>query len=454
MNIRMGTVHVLIWSFLALSMQAGPTSIPETEFQDILHTLKTYDLPNADKAGYDYYLSLIMYVEDHGSKEQQEKLQRTFQEEPEAPPVTQEQSLDTTVETIKETLDADVISPELWRTVVHKIAIIEEKGSVIQQNEIRQLIETDAVQNTIKNLIFSTMQSIDVKDVLKTITIGTVYGVLPGLALKAAAVLSGNLDIVTAGTALIDIGVLSALDGLVRYATQRTSELTSASLAGAASIATQDFLGYAGPRPTGIPLMGPIGRPLLGLIQTAGMTLFKQKLDQEGISSILTSMDWRDVALGPKEGTIVEQSSAFMLIKEKLNAVIQNETVRGAIATTLTYAAEGALMGAVMHTLGVGFYDESGIATAMAQSMIRGALEGLYTFSVYKEKPVGAAQRTLGGFAARSLQQVIRGGTPGIGLLAITPIVVQQVSSSVVNSVVRTTGGWGNLMGKIFRKQK
>jgi hypothetical protein len=133
--------------------------------------------------------------------------------------------------------------------------------------------------------------------------------------------------------------------------------------------------------------------------------------------------------------------------------MIKNQMVRSAIATTVTYAAEGAIMGAVLHSLGVGFYEETTIGTAMAQSMIRGALEGLYHFSAYREKPVGALQRLHGGFVARSVQQFMQTGSATIGgTLSVTPIVINQLATSAVNSIVRTHHGWSGLIQSIFKR--
>jgi hypothetical protein len=452
MNSRLSIMRFLIGSlFSAFLCHAD---IPEQQFNEMIHTFKTYDLNNADEAGFRYYISLITLVDEQGSEEQKNIIQRVFQEEPDIAP-KRTSAIDISIATIQSTLASDVISPAAWKDIVHNIARVEQNGSAQEKNRVQTILiqNTEPINRTIKNIITATLQTIDVQNMLKAVTVGTVYGVLPSVAFKALTILSGNLDLATAGTELVDVGVLSALDALARYTTQSTSELTSASVAGAASMAIQDFLGYAGTRPSDIPLIGPLGKPLLGIIQGAGLTLFKQELNRRGgAQAILTHINWRDMAIGPEEGALVEQSSAFNFIKDNLALMVQNKTVQSAIATTLTHAAEGALMGAAMHILGVGFYEESTIVNAMAQSMVRGALEGLYHFSIYKEQPVGALQRLHGGFVARSMQQFIQSGTGKLGLLSITPVIVQQLSTSAINSIVRTGGGWGSLIRTIFHR--
>jgi hypothetical protein len=191
------------------------------------------------------------------------------------------------------------------------------------------------------------------------------------------------------------------------------------------------------------------------MIQAAAITFGKQALEQRGgIPTLLPNLNWRDMALGQENPqAIVEYSTAFTFIKDNLASMIKNQMVRSAIATTVTYAAEGAIMGAVLHSLGVGFYEETTIGTAMAQSMIRGALEGLYHFSAYREKPVGALQRLHGGFVARSVQQFMQTGSATIGgTLSVTPIVINQLATSAVNSIVRTHHGWSGLIQSIFKR--
>jgi hypothetical protein len=439
----------MIGSTLCISVSYA--EMPTKEFQEILNTLKTYDLNNANEEGFRYYISLVTRVDQQGSEMQKAALERMFHEEPAAVSRPTDRAL---IE-IQDTLKSNVISQGAWNNLVKDIGVIETHGSPTQIETAKAIIvkNSDRISATIKNIINSTVQNVQVQDILKTVVIGTVYGVVPGIAFKGLSILSGNLDIATATTDLIDVGVVSALDTLARYALQKTSDVTSASFAGATSVAVQDFFGYMGSRPSELPLMGPIGRPLLAMIQGAGLTMFKQELNRRGgAPAILTHINWRDMAVGPEEGAIVEQSDAFNFIKTTIAQMIQNKTVQSAVATTITYAAEGALMGAVMHTLGLGFYEESGMTTALTQSMIRGAIEGLYHFSVYKEQPVGALQRLHGGFVARTVQQVIQRGSNQISLLSITPIVVQQLSTSAINSIVRTTGGWSGLMKKIFNK--
>lgn len=439
----------MIGSLLCISLSHA--KMATKEFQEILNTLKTYDLNNADEEGFRYYISLITRVDQQGSEMQKAALERMFHEEPAAVSGPADRALTE----IQDTLKSDVISQAAWNSLVKDIGVIETHGSPAQIEVAKTVIvkNSDRISATIKNIINSTVQSVPVQDILKTVVIGTVYGVVPGIAFKGLSILSGNLDIATATTELIDVGVVSALDTLARYALQKTPDIISASFAGATSVAVQDFFGYIGSRPSELPLMGPVGRPLLAMIQGAGLTMFKQELNRrDGAPAILTHINWRDMAIGPEEGVIVEQSDAFNFIKTTIAQMIQNKTVQSAVATTLTYAAEGALMGAAMHALGLGFYEESGMTTALTQSMIRGAIEGLYHFSVYKEQPVGALQRLHGGFVARTVQQVIQRGSNQISLLSITPIVVQQLSTSAINSVVRTTGGWSGLMKKIFNK--
>lgn len=451
------------------------------EFYKILYTLKTYDLNTADDEGYRNYLSLFMRIDDEGSQEQKDMLQSLSQTgvipdqaKIEAETEVQEEIVEEEVAEgvldpaadirqqeniveIQEIMSSDVISHTVWGRVIHLIGSIEENGSAPQKEIVHNIIASRPAQDLIKNIVWDTMQSVDVAQMLKAVTISTLYGTLPSVALKAVSLLAGNVDISAVGTTLVDVGVLSALDSLVRYATQGAmGSMASATLAGGASIAIKDFFGYAGAAPGELPFFGPFGRPLLGMIQAAGLSYFQQEMARRGtVGTILKNLDWRDM-LGvsdesPKALTKGE-SAAYLFITNSLTRMIKNETVRGALATTVTYAAEGALIGAVMYGLGIGFHGESTMSYAIAQSMIRGAAEGLYQFSAYREKPVGVLQRLQGGFVARSVQTFIQGGSSVVNPLSIAPILVQQVTKGAVDAVVRSNHGWGNLVKTIFRR--
>ena len=440
--IRLLTLCMCITSLLYASLS-------DEQFKSIISLVKTIDLESASDAQYHNYITSISQVGEQGTQQQKDFLEGVL-----AGADTQAQLLDPEIEQISTLLENDVITPSVWKTFVQLLQTIQNNGTLIQQNQIKTLLieKKERLESAIKNLVFSTLKSIEVQQILKAVVIGAVYGVLPGVGFKALSILAGNMSLTQASTQLVDVGVLSALDAFARYATRNAPEAVSATFAGAASIALQDFMGYAGTRPVMLPFFGPLGGPLTGALYGIGITVTHQELARRGtIKRVLANLNWRDMAVGQQAVTVPKENEPVVtFIKNSLQKIIAHPTVRNAVATTVTYAAEGALMGAVMHTLGLGFYQESTITSALAQSMIRGALEGLYQLSHNGQESLGIVQRMQGGFVAHSVQQFITTGTTQLDLFSLTPVVVQQATTGAINSIVRTSGGWGGFMRTIL----
>lgn len=359
---------------------------------------------------------------------------------------------------INDSLQAEVISPAVWRDIARDIKQVEQKGTASQQAAINTIIQENKpiVEQTMINTIRSTLANSEVTKAAAAIAMGTVYGALPSIGFKALSILAGNLDLATASTQLIDVGILSTLDSFVRYAEEKgkTSPELAAFQVGAFTTALHQFLTYTGPRPTHMPLLGPSTKPLMSGLQGMAISILKKRFTKTiNVSDYLQKINWKDVAQGPSnQSAITQHSSAYTFIKDNLAMILQNETVRAAVATTVTYAVEGALVGAVMHSLGLGFYDES-LPMALTNSMMRGALEGLYNFSQHGEQQLGVVQRLKGGFVSTTVQRYMQTGM-GMGALDITPVVVQQVTSGAVTSIIRQAGGWGNTFKALYSKGK
>ena len=355
-------------------------------------------------------------------------------------------------------LNTDVISPATWKDITQDIKKVEQKGTPVQQAAIETILNANKpiIEKTIENTFIATVNNTEVKKFIGAIAMGTVYGALPSIGFKALSILSGNLDLATAGLELVDVGILSALDSFVRYAEQKagSSQEMTALQAGMVSTAVQQFIGFKGTRPTDIPLLGPAGRPLMAGLQGLAFTVLTKKFEAiGGADSLLQKVNWRDIVQGSEnQQAITQHSGAYEFIKNNLSMIVQNQTVRSAVATTVTYAVEGAVLGAVMHSLGLGFYDDT-LTTALANSMMRGAMEGLYVFSQYGERHLGAIQRLQGGFTSMTVQRYMQSGV-GMGALDITPVVVQQVTSSAVTSIVRQAGGWANTFKSLYSTSK
>jgi len=360
---------------------------------------------------------------------------------------------------IAQTLHANVISPALLGDLISDLTRIDKQATPTQQSAIQTILKENhsTIEATIQQTIKSTLANPEVKKFLGTIAMGTVYGVLPSIGFQALSILSGNMDLATAGTALIDVGVLSALDSFVRYISAQggiSPEMSSFN-AGTLSTALQEFIGFVGNRPTTIPLLGPAGRPLIAGLRSLTLNLTTKEIDKSGgIPTLLQKINWNDLAMGPENQAVVsEHHSAYEFIRNNLSMIIQNQTVRSATATVVSYAIEGAVIGAVMHSLGIGFYNEITIPSALSNAMLRGALEGLYSFSQYGTQPTGIVQRLTGGLTSLSIQRYLQSGV-GVGTLDITPLAVQQITVGAVTGIVRQAGGWANAFKGLYSTGK
>ncbi len=362
---------------------------------------------------------------------------------------------------IKHILSSDVISQERWKDFVKQITYIQEHGTQKQITDLQELLKTYrlSIAQFVENTVSSTCKDQYVLEFLAALTKATVYGVLPTLGFKSLQILSGNLNLATATQELIDVGCFAALDALITYTLKaRTQALTPFEGFTSSALATvaQDFIGYAGTRPSDIPFLGPriIQMPLfMGITNSVTILVNKELKKKGGVPGLLSTVDWKEAALGSEALQIQENHpSLYQFLVDNLKIVLQNPVVREATATTVSYAIEGALVGAVMHQLGLGFYTESTVSAALGNSMFRGALEGLYHYTRYGQRNLGIVQRLEGGFIGSSLAKYVQTGTPALSALEVTPFVIRQLATGAVNSIVRQSGGWMNSIRSLFRK--
>ena len=447
-------MYLLIMLMFLCSHRAINT-IPDIDFEVIKQFLYHTNLDNASPDIYKKYMDYAQKIEESGSPEQQHMLEQILAGEYEEP---QKDTITTQLSHIETILTSDIITPEIWKESISTLKTIDTTGSAEDRKKLGTFI------NHYKNRIIYHMNSIiqsvlhdsktqaELKKTLQFIVIGTLLGVIPSIGIASLKVLSGNLPLVRASENLIDIGILSALDSIVRFGLQNRSEYITGPVAAGLSTAVQDFIGFVGPRPHNINLFGAtITTPELAMLQATALTLAKDTLSKaKGPANIIKNLDFNDIGVGssnivsaPQEGSLIGY------LQESLTLALKNETVRNTTATVLSYAVEGALLSLIVNAAGFGFYQESTTA-ALASGMMRGALEGLYIYGTRQAKPTGILQRINSGASMLSVQNYLTKGVIGINTLDIAPLMTQQIIAGAMNGIVQKTGGWNGLVNTLF----
>lgn len=451
--------------FLIIFIIAQPIYgvIPTVKFNALRDFLYKTDLDTASPDIYKQYMDYAQEIEKNGSPEQRDILEAILSGDYEEEIKTIEPkklSVPEQLSKIKEVLTSDVVTPEIWQETINNLKTIDATGTSSEQKMLGSFITQYKnriiyhMNNVIQSILYDTTTQKNIRDALQFIVIGTLLGALPSVGIASLKVLSGNLPLAKAGQGLIDVGVLSALDSIVRLGLQNKSEYFVGPFAAGLSTAVQDFIGFAGPRPQNLNLFGvTIKTTELAALQATALALAKDTLTQsKGTANIIKNLNFKDIAIGSSEIIPTEQQVGLTsYLQNSLTLALKNQTVRDATATVLSYAVEGAMLALMINAAGFGFYEESATA-AISTGMIRGALEGLYTYSTRQTKPAGILQRINSGAGVLSIQNYLTKGSFGTGTLDIVPLVTQQVIAGAMNGVVQQVGGWKNLINTIFSK--
>lgn len=424
--------------------------IEPSNFNQMIGFIKKLDLDNASEAEREQFMSYTERIEIDGSPEQKNKAHAILDDDDD-----DDKDELNVVATI---LESDVITPEVWqKNVMGVLKNIDATGSTTQKSALNEFIAAhkERILFHCKKLINSLYYDSTVKEALKFIIINTLIGVIPSLGLKSLSILAGNLPLATASTQLADLSVLCALDSIVRYGLGNQSEYITAPVAAGVSTAVQDFIGFVGPRPGNLNILGAtITTPELAFVQAATMTFIKNNvLQQDNIPKIINNLDWQELAVG-SDALVAAQPEEKTLIGYLQNAlapVLKNKTVRAVTATTLSYALEGAALAAALNMVGLGLYGAS-TTQALIAGMTRGALEGLFLHAAQRTSRTGIMQRVSTGLSVSSIQKYLTTGIMGSSMSDLVPLVTQQVVAGAVDGVVQKTGGWKKFVTSLFAR--
>ena len=434
-------------SLLLIMCSTTYCQLSSARFKEIINFVTSINLEAANDQDYQEYITALTQVQESGNDTQKEILERILDGEEVSEKVI---ANDPTITAITAVFESDVITQNVWQDTITKIHDIDVSGTSEQKALLKTFFTENvkSISESIQGMVYNTFAQIEVKQAVQFITINTLYGVLPSVTFKSAQYFITGLDPAQASLDLIDVGILSALDSLVRYALTAAPALTSATTAAGLSTAAQDFLGFVGTRPAEIPLLGKIGRPLVASLQAIATTATMQEIERRGgMGQILRSFKWQNITTTATSAITQTTTQTYQLIQKHLVEVLNNQTTRNAISTVTNHAVEGALMGAVMHMLGLGFY-ESSVTSSIMLASFRGAIEGLYHFGSRQHPDL--INNIQGGLLARNIQQIMVSGSTTLGIASAAPVVIQQVTKSVIENAVNTHGGWRGIINKIF----
>jgi hypothetical protein len=435
--IRSFVAYLAIMSISALSF------ISDAEFNNIRIFIQGINLNTADTATYNTVMQYTKRIAAEGSSVQKQIIENEL--------ASEHGLVSDDAATLSMILgDEDtVLDQYVLRKCITIIKQIEQRANPNELAAIQKIILNNAsrINNALYGIVISLCNDPDVQQCLKYIIMGTLLGVLPGAGFKVIALLAGNRDITNMGSELLELSILSALDSFFRYGLQKIDapNIVSVGFAAGASIAIQDVITNMG-QP--LLLKQPL-KPVTGALQAMVMECAK-KTFAPGVMRVINNTSWGDMALGPDTRMVVQQHSELLTyIKNSLSIAMTNPTFRAVTATVVSYAVQGALCAAILQSIGLGFYNES-LPYALVAGMARGAIEGLYHYSTYKEKQVGILQRMQTGFVAMSVQKYLQQGNPYMSALDVTPLVVQQLVAGAVDGLTRAAGGWRRFVASFF----
>ncbi len=388
--------YYILFFILCAPTVLRPATITPDEFKTMISFIKKTDLTAATDAEYEKFMTYSQRIAEDGTSEQKSLVEAVLEGDDIEESTAEEKleslnSPDDTFTKINTLLESDIITPEVWQTkVMQTLKEIDSTGTPAEKESLNAFIHThkERIVFHCKKLINSLYYDSTVKEALQFIIVNTLIGVLPSLGLKSLSILAGNLPIAAASTQLADLSVLCALDSIVRYGMSNQSEYITGPVAAGLSTAIQDFIGFAGPRPTGLNIFGAtITTTELASLQAATIVFAKNNLIKpDNIAKMVSRLNWKDLALGSNTqlvSTTAEETTLIGYIQNALAPVLKNKTVRAVTATTVSYAVEGALLAAALNVVGLGFYTES-TTQALVAGMARGALEGLFMHATNK----------------------------------------------------------------------
>ncbi len=367
-----------------------------------------------------------------------------------APPGLSDKEFKTIVTDVQQAFQADVASLGVWKEAIADLRIIDEKGSAEQKEAIERIINGPEIKEKIENqatqVIVTILKNEQLRNFIKGATLGAVKGAIPAVVLHTLILASsGKTTVEAIGPAALQAAIAGGLSGIVQL--MRQAVVAGGGMAVAAGTAyASDLVNDVAKRvQAGTSYMPSPTTGLAGAFTAMVLEAITQMVEKKGgwVDFLLKNIQLTGALVPVEQGReekalVTRHTAAFDLMVNATSAVISNKTLREYIAATGISAAQGALIGAVLHTLGLGY----GPTLDMPTTVLMGAIEGLFNFSVDNSIDVGLITQLTAGLFSK----VAVAGGAALALKDITPTVLRALSIGAVNQAVVKTGGWSSMM--------
>lgn len=452
-------LYIFLFFISILLNPALHADIAPAQFDTMLEFINKTDLASATARDYKTFMNYAEQIVDNGSNGQRTALTDVLGKNQ---PIVKKDTA-TVLKNIDTTLKTDVMTPEVMqKNVMGPMLTIDATGTDKERKMLNDFVHThkESILDHCKKLIPSILHDPEVRNWLTVIINNTVNGALPFIGLTVLKMMTFNLSLANAGNEILDLGILCALDSLIRYDLQNESEYVQTGVAAGLSMALQGFAGFYGPTPTNLSILGKtIQTPELAAIKGILSLLAQKNLNMQSLSTILPNLDWKELFLGETKKQLVtaqpqETKNLTTYVRNILEPVLSNETVRSVTASVVSYAVEGALLAAALNTFGFGEYGTTTTA-ALTAGMMRGALEGLATHASRGLNRAGIVQRVVSGTGIALATNFLTNGV-NVNIMdiapALTPVMFQQIAAAATEQIIAQKGGWGSFIKELFTK--
>lgn len=369
----------------------------------------------------------------------------------------------------QETLSSDVVSPAIIRKLVHDEELVEKTGAPIQKEEYRSLLQkhSQKLRDLIAQQMHMLLDKQAVKKLIMRIGIEAFKGALPAAVLQALiATTSGQGSQQQFTNAVLSGAVLGAIDNLMNSA--RSGALTKA-VSGTTAKAVMQSAYYFIEQRASYPLGGIVAAGIKGafidglnqmVAQAGGWNMILQNLEWKGViepaeeKTAVSPQKALFNALVSKMGTLTatqkkEKEKVQTLIGmfiDKISSFATDKTVHEYVAATTVSAMEGAAVGMLFSSIGLGYPGE---VASLEYAALRGAFEGIFNFATYHDLDLGMLTQASTGILVRSVQKYLTTGTQ-LSVRDVPSSLLQSFGLSAVNQLVQKAGGWQDTMKSLI----
>ena len=329
---------------------------------------------------------------------------------------------------------------------MHNVQHIDAQGTAEQKKQLYDLIfvkQATHLRDLLMNVINTILSKADVINAIRNIGVLAFQGAFPVVVFEVLKALkSGQASPAIIADSALRGAIFGCMDRLMN--SSREGLFPKAQAAAATDITKNIMYGQ-----TAISISGPLTAGILAAITDSINQVVTQAGGWKGIlGSMWQGAEWEGELTAVPKGAVSPQTAVYSVIVDKMSSLIANPVVRSSVAAATAVAMEGAVMGALLSGLGIGYAGET-VTSALSYGAMRGALEGVFNLAVYNKLDLGLIGQASSDIAARAVQKYMVTGTE-LSLVDIPLSILNSLAISATNQVVLKTGGWNKTMQSLL----